>query len=141
MSHVTCTLIGAPDGAELRAAADWCEQHPGLRVVSRSRHVPDAGAGLEADIIIVFQDFSDQYGAKTVNRLIGQTLGRRLFCCYGPWCASDGRTHDIWPTALRIPSDQFREFLDHELSLLAAGAAPLPPTASGEELFARWHFA
>ncbi len=65
--------------------------------------------------------------------MIGLYPLARLVCCYGPWCASDGRTRDIWPLAVRVPVDAAAERIRRELEVLSGRRQPLPLTASRDE--------
>ncbi|MCA9051838.1 MAG: hypothetical protein KDA89_24035, partial [Planctomycetaceae bacterium] len=70
------------------------------------------------------------------DRLVGFTLFRRLYCCYGPWCESDGRKREIWPDASRVPVCLAVSVLSDELHGLQTGQSPIPATASRDEVFA-----
>jgi hypothetical protein len=59
----------------------------------------------------------------------------RLICCYGPWCASDGRTRDVWPLSIRVPTALASRRIDLELEVLTGTRWPLPLTASRDEIF------
>jgi hypothetical protein len=135
---ISVTIVGPAMIPALAELVKWISTRSNLTIVDHLAEIPASASALDSQIIIVLQAYSDQYGTKTVNRLIEQTIGTRLLCCYGPLCASDGRSHDIWPPALRIPVEKFREFLQLETDRIDSKQPPLPPTASGEELFARW---
>lgn len=135
-------LIGTLSTSELQNAENTIAAHPRLQIVSRRDTLPGSESDANADFLIVLQACSDQYGSRAVNRLIESNLGRRIVCCYGAFCVSDGRSIPVWPTALRVPFAELSEFLEREIALADAGVSPLPPTASGDELFARrWHLA
>ena len=59
----------------------------------------------------------------------------RLVCGYGPWCASDGRTRDVWPLSIRVPAELAPRRVTLELEVLAGTRWPLPLTASRDEIF------
>ena len=88
-----------------------------------------------ADLTLVMQSWSDQFTVDDVNRLIGQTLFRRLFCCYSVQCESDGRNRSIWPDAMRVPLRLAASIINRELSDIRLGREPVPPTAARDELF------
>jgi len=89
------------------------------------------------DLIIVCQQWPDEYSSRQVHGLLVRHPLARLLCCYGPWCDSDGRNRDIWPAGSRVPVSGFRSRLDLETALLLGlpGAAVLPLTASRTEVF------
>jgi len=88
------------------------------------------------DIVIVLQAFSDEYSATEAGLLIGQMLFRRVFCCYGPWCGADGRSHEIWPVSLRVPVDSAIPVISSEIDGILKASPPLLPLAAAEEVFA-----
>jgi hypothetical protein len=87
------------------------------------------------ELVIVCQHGSDEFAEPDVHRLIGLFPLARLVCCYGHWCASDGRTRDIWPLAVRVPVDAATERVRRELDVLSGRRPPLPLTASRDEIF------
>jgi hypothetical protein len=102
--------------------------------------VPQAGAdsdggGWFPDLVVVCQHWPDEYTDGQVRRLIGFFPLARVSCCYGPWCASDGRSRDIWPLAVRVPVDSAAERIRRELDVVAGRRRPLPLTASRDEVF------
>jgi hypothetical protein len=94
-----------------------------------------AEEGWFPELVIVCQHGSDEFAEADVHRLIGLFPLARLVCCYGPWCASDGRTRDIWPLAVRVPVDVAAQRIRRELDVLAGRRRPLPLTASRDEIF------
>ena len=97
----------------------------------------DGGEGVDdADLVIVFQSYSDQFSRETVNSLVGRTIFGRLLCCYGPWCESDGRNRDFWPDAVRVPLRLESGIIQREVDGILRGSEPLPPTAARDEIFA-----
>jgi len=132
-------VIGPATADEHKKVLKELLHHPLLEIVEQIPDLPESPATLQAHLIVVLQSYSDQFGRKSVNRFIEQTLGTRIYCCYGPWCASDGRAFDTWPPGMRIPAREFPDFLAVELNRMKRNEPPLPPTAAGEELFARWH--
>lgn len=89
----------------------------------------------DADLVVVLQSHSDQYGRREAERLIGRTVFGRLLCCYGPWCESDGRTREIWPDSIRVPLRLANALIEKELNDCVTGDLPIPPTASRDEVF------
>ncbi len=131
-------LIGSVDTVEHAELHQWLKRQPGLQILSFDDRIDLDAVYADADFVIIFQNYSDQFGQQTVNRLIEMTLGTRVCCCYGPLCASDGRAFETWPVAMRVPVNEFRSYFEQERQRFIAGEAPLPPTASADELFTRW---
>jgi len=88
-----------------------------------------------ADLVVVCQHWSDEFSEHKVWKLLSRHPLARLTCCYGPWCESDGRTRDIWPLAVRVPVRATEERIRRELDVIAGRCAPLPLTASRDEIF------
>ncbi len=88
-----------------------------------------------ADLTLVMQSWSDQFTVDDVNRLIGQTLFRRLLCCYSVQCESDGRNRSIWPDAIRVPLRLAASVIHREMRDICDRREPVPPTAARDELF------
>ena len=93
------------------------------------------GHGSYPDFVVVCQHWPDEYTDRDVRRLIGLFPLARVSCCYGPWCASDGRSRDIWPLSVRVPVELAAERIRRELDVLAGRRRPLPLTASRDEVF------
>jgi hypothetical protein len=87
------------------------------------------------DLVLICQHEPDEFTTRDVHALIGRHPLARLVCSYGPWCASDGRTRDIWPLAVRVPVELAPERIRRELDVLAGRRSPLPLTASRDEIF------
>jgi hypothetical protein len=94
------------------------------------------GESLRPDLLIVLQQYSDQYNPDDVSLLIGRMLFGRVLCCCGPWCLSEGRTHDVWPISIRVPAASAPTVIDQELRALAEAIESLLPMSAAEEVFA-----
>lgn len=90
----------------------------------------------EAQLTIVLQSWSEQFVRRQIHHLIGLTFSNRLICFCGPWCESDGRNHDLWPDAIRIPVREASTYLNDVYQAIISKAAGLPPTAAKDEVFA-----
>lgn len=134
-------LIGDTDGPVFQSLTSRMHSRSDARVVAEFSEIRAAlragiGADLHADLILVFQRWSDEYVRRDVDELIGRTLFSRVFCSYGPWCVSDGRTRDIWPVAFRVPLAITESVVEMELKRFRQQREVLLPTASSEETFA-----
>lgn len=111
---------------------------------SSPRHAADAQAaatlihqeGWHPDLVVVCQEWPDEYAPSDVGRLIALAPLARWVCCHGAWCASDGRSRDLWPLGIRVPASWALFRLQRELAVLAGDRPPLPLTASRDEAFA-----
>lgn len=96
----------------------------------------DANDHSSADGVIVFQSTSDQFAIGDIHRLVGTMLFGRVLCCYGPWCVSDGRSHDLWPVALRVDAHSAIPIIASELEAFRRDLIPISPMAASEEVLA-----
>ena len=112
------------------------QQGSGVRV---ALNIPEAigkcADGWHPDLIVICQQTPDEYAAAEVHALLTAFPLSRCVCGYGRWCASDGRTRDTWPLAVRVPAESAARRIDIELEVIAGTRAPLPLTASRDEIF------
>ena len=95
-----------------------------------------AGSGdFHPDLVVVCQHWSDEFSPSDVDHLLRAFPLARFIVVYGAWCASDGRTRSIWPLAMRVPVNEAEDRLRRELAVLRGKRAPLPLTASRDEIF------
>lgn len=88
------------------------------------------------DLVIVCQSWPDEFPAREVTTALGRWPLALWVCCYGAWCASDGRTRSIWPISVRAPVDEAENRLNHVWRVLTEQRGePLPLTASRDEAF------
>jgi hypothetical protein len=133
-------IIGRSDACEFRTLVRQIQNSRDLVVVGQFDTIKEAvDAGLAerilADVVVVLQAFSDEYSAADAGQLIGRMLFGRVLCCYGPWCISDGRTHDIWPVVARVSVGSAWSVLQQEGRNIRAGVPALLPMAAAEEVF------
>ncbi len=112
-----------------------------MRVVAEFQSLSAAlSAGLgqtsAADFVVVLQSYSDEYAPDQINDFIGRLLFARIVVCYGPWCRADGRSHELWPVAFRIPVASAAALIELEFVGFQTEAQPLFPMSAGEEVFA-----
>ncbi|MEQ9410572.1 MAG: hypothetical protein RIK87_22745 [Fuerstiella sp.] len=136
--HHRTVLIGSTRRREFEPFLRWLRTQ--VTVVAEFASIESAVQTAEtlagADLILVLQAWSDQFRPDSVNQLIGLTLQRRLICCYGPFCESDGRNRDVWPDAVRVPQRLAAALIERELTDADAGRPAIPPTAGRDEVFA-----
>jgi hypothetical protein len=134
-------LLGNASTAEMRPVADSLTRlAPGATLHSQTNIAeaaePANGEELEPDLIVVCQNWPDEFPTRLVQRLLARYPLARWICCYGVWCESDGRNRDVWPASVRVPARRATTRITHELAVLAGQSAPLPLTASRDEVFA-----
>ena len=137
LTHVA--IIGRSHASEFRTLVRQIQNSHDLVVVGQFDTIQEAvAAGLAeripADVVVVLQAFSDEYSAADAGQLIGRMLFGRVLCCYGPWCISDGRTHDIWPVVVRVSVGSAWSVLEQEVRNIRAGVPALLPMAAAEEV-------
>ncbi len=89
----------------------------------------------DPDLVVAVQCRPDEFQPEHVSRLIERFPLSRLLCVTGPWCASLGRSYDLWPTAVTVPLPLLPSRLRRERTVIEAQLDPLPLTASPEECF------
>lgn len=134
-------IISRNNDAAFRDLVLTLRQDSRMRVVAE---FPTLSAALQAglgqtsaaDFVVVLQSYSDEYAADQINDFIGRLLFARIVVCYGPWCTADGRSHELWPVAFRIPVASAAALIELELAAFLTGDQPLFPMSAGEEVFA-----
>ena len=133
-------IIGRSHASEFRTLVRLIQGSSDLLVVGQFDTIPEAvdaclADRLLADVVVVLQAFSDEYSAADAGLLVGRMLFGRVLCCYGPWCISDGRTHDIWPVVARVSVGSAWSVLEQEVRHIRTGVPALLPMAAAEEVF------
>ena len=131
-------LIGNEFRREFQSLVGWIRRN--TQVVGSFRTIGEAVESRRlnedaSDLAIVLQSWSDEYAAGDVNELIGRTLFRRLVCCFGAACESDGRNRAVWPAATRISVPLAGSVIASEILRLTDGEEAIPPTAAADEIF------
>lgn len=133
-------VIGRDDGHTFRELWRVLRQNPHLHLNGEFLTPGQAllaglGQTLRADFVIVLQTWSDEFAPHEITELIGRLLFGRILCCYGPWCTADGRSHELWPVAFRVPAASAASVMDQELADFRENIQPLFPMSAGEEVF------
>src|SRR5690606_18587853 len=87
------------------------------------------------DLVVVFQSWPLEFPRHCVLELLKAFGPARWVVCTGAWCESDGRNHDVWPQALRVPVRRAVPRLQAELEVLQGARPAQPLTASRDEVF------
>ena len=138
-------VTGEIDRSEFSRIRDWLHQigpaatvqisesHWGRGDVQSER---DQNLLVDPDLVIVCQSWPDEFSASEVTLALCRWPLALWVCCYGAWCASDGRTRSIWPISVRVPVEEAEGRLNHVWRVLTGQRdEPLPLTASRDEAF------
>lgn len=130
-------LIGRTDGMEqaVMCLFNRCEQAKYFRHLSELSTQTDS----VPELILVLQQFSDEYHEEQIEGLLTEYPLSRVICCYGPWCVSDGRNRNFWPSAVRVPIAEIQQRVEREMEVIAGIRPPLERTAGRDEIFAFEH--
>ena len=134
-------IIGRDDSDPFRDLLHAVRQDQRMRIVAQFQTLKAGlqagiGLGVPADFVMVLQSQSDEFSQDHINELIGRLLFARIMVCYGPWCIADGRSHELWPVAFRMPAASAMAMLDLELTGFREKTQPLFAMSAGEEVFA-----
>jgi len=134
-------IIGREDDDAFRDLLLALQQDSRMRVAAEFQTLSAAlqaglGQTLAADFVVVLQSYSDEFAQDQVNDFVGRLLYARIMVCYGPWCTADGRSHELWPVAFRVPVASTAALIKLEIDGFLTGEQPLFPMSAGEEVFA-----
>ena len=133
-------LIGRPDPL-FTQTSQWLRKTLPRGIAAEFSSIRQALAssqfsGTLPDLVVVFREYCDQFPTRDIQQLIGAMVFRRVICCDGPLCISDGRTHGQWPVICRVPANSAPPVIQYELEKLACSATPVSPMAASEDVFA-----
>jgi len=133
LKQVTSLILGNPDGMELAIAQVLLHSES----AKFEREINDVTPFIETppDLILVCQQWPDEYSHEFVAELIATFPLSRLVCCYSRWCGSDGRTRNIWPPAVRVEAAKAARRVRQEVEVISGLRDPLPLTAGLDEVF------
>ncbi|QDT42447.1 hypothetical protein Pan241w_25310 [Gimesia alba] len=132
-----CVLIvGNDQTCEMRSVLESVREIcRGAQIVSCAslEAIPDEEAF--PDLILICQNWPDEFGPRTLSDLVSRFPISRFVCCYGVWCEADGRTRTIWPLGIRVPARCVSTRLKLEWEIIRGGRAAFPLTAGRDEIF------
>lgn len=141
----TILVVGEFDRSEFVWVRDWLVRVDAVANVRHSKVLPvsqDARAEVsrqplaDPDLVIICHSWPDEFSSAEVTQVLGRWPLALWVCCYGAWCASDGRTRSIWPISVRVPVVEAENRLNHVWRVLTEQRGePLPLTASRDEAF------
>jgi len=135
MPQPTILVVGDRDRAEMAPIRTWIGSI-GLQAIVRQASLLSDPHVDPPDLVIVCQSWPDEFPMADVTTALGRWPLAIWVCCYGAWCASDGRTRSIWPISVRVPVDEAECRLNHVWRVLTEQRGePLPLTASRDEAF------
>lgn len=85
-------------------------------------------------LVIVCQNWPDEFPSGTLTELIKRFAVSRFLCCYGVWCESDGRTRHHWPLSIRVPARAAGVRIQQEKEIIQGNTPALPLTAGRDEI-------
>lgn len=129
-------VIGEWQRSEMSPVQSWLGALGSQAVVRQTNCLPCDELLEPPDLVIVCQSWPDEFLASDVSVELGRWPLAMWVCCYGAWCASDGRTRLNWPIGVRVPVAEAEQRLNHVWRVLnEQGGEPLPLTASRDEAF------
>ncbi|MEP3480995.1 MAG: hypothetical protein ABJZ55_17235 [Fuerstiella sp.] len=133
-------VIGDVDRQEFASVQQLIARDNRLQLFRRFNDIQEAilepDVVQQAELTIVLQSWSEQFARRDIHHLIGLTFANRLICFCGPWCESDGRNHDLWPDAIRVPARDTLAYWNDVYQDIVSQQEALPPTAAKDEVFA-----
>ena len=128
-------LIGPSDEPLFAEIVASVHTAPGVSQIDTAASLVELDRTQAPDMVLVLQQWPDQYPRQHVLEMIDAYPLARLLVCYGPWCDSDGRTRDHWPHVVRVPLATAARRFVQELENLRQGARRLPLTADRTEAY------
>ncbi|QDT89367.1 ANTAR domain-containing protein [Gimesia algae] len=101
--------------------------------ISRMELIPSVN--VNPDLIIVCQNWPDEYETHILDDLVSRFPLSRFVCCFGVWCESDGRTRATWPFSIRVPARSAATRIQREWEIIKSDAQVFPLTAGRDEIF------
>src|SRR3569832_2509960 len=83
------------------------------------------------DLVVVMQDWPDQWSERDIGRLMLAFPLARLVCSYEHRCDSVGRNRDLWPPGSRVPRELTATRVANELRYLNTQAGNVLPLTAG----------
>ena len=133
-------ILGRTQAAEMQAVVASVRTHVSPRNIQTVSDIESASRLVSeenwfADLVVVCQNWPDEFSESDVQQLLSLFPLARWICCFGVWCESDGRNRDIWPPAIRTPARNAEARIRRELAVLKGTHPVLPLTASRDETY------
>jgi len=88
------------------------------------------------ELILICQQWPDEYTQQQAIAWFDAFPVARWVVGFSEWCNSDGRTRDVWPAAIRVPTNDVSKRIELENKVIRGECPPLPMTAGYDEIFA-----
>ncbi|WP_339732566.1 hypothetical protein [uncultured Gimesia sp.] len=132
----TVLIIGNDQTSEMRPVLDSVREiYGGAQIVSCSSLVAIPNEVTFPDLILICQNWPDEFVRHTLSELVSRFPISRFVCCYGVWCEADGRTRTIWPLSIRVPARSISSRLQLEWEIIRGNREAFPLTAGRDEIF------
>ena len=141
MSSESCRVLvlGRSETPEMQPVVDVVTRFSGesdLKFFEKVAETLEAArSGWIADLVVVCQNWPDEFTSEEIRELFTAFPLARWVCCFGLWCESDGRNRDFWPLAVRVFARTAASRIEHEFAVLQDSVVPLPLTGGREENF------
>jgi len=134
---LSIVVVGSQHEPAFGSLIEWLEQ---LRQRSTGRAIvtewlsslPESSL---ANLIVVLRNWPDEFTPREVEQLFAAHPLARIICVDGPWCASAGRSHELWPVAVRVRLKEAKSRIEREIGVVRGVYQPLPVTASRDDTF------
>ncbi|MCA9018273.1 MAG: hypothetical protein KDA77_23325, partial [Planctomycetaceae bacterium] len=87
------------------------------------------------DLILLCQNWPDEFDPHTLNDLVSRFPVSRFICCYGVWSEADGRTRSNLPLSIRVPARCVITRLQLEWEIIRGDREAFPLTSGRDEMF------
>ncbi|MFH1300340.1 MAG: hypothetical protein ABIK07_04700 [Planctomycetota bacterium] len=129
-------IIGYSQTREMSSVLDAVSKICGdTRVFHSGRLATVPTEVLFPELIIICQNWPDEFSSHELNDLISRYPISRFVCCYGAWCESDGRARNVWPLSIRVPARCACARIQQEWRIIQGAEKAFPLTAGRDEIF------
>lgn len=105
------------------------------QIVFQSQLEESPESDTQPALVIVCQNWPDEFSSRTMSDLIRRFPLSRFLCCFSVWCEADGRTRDYWPLSIRVPARAAGFRIRQEWEIIQGQSPAFPLTAGRDELF------
>jgi len=133
-------LVGNTEASELFPVARFIYKEIHSAEIQQHDDIPTAINAINGnqwfpDLVVVLQQWPDEFASADVQQFIGLVPLARWVCCFSSWCEADGRNRAIWPLSTRISARTAESRIRAELEVITRQRDAVPLTASRDESF------